>query len=152
MDALLQALRHSSRRLIRKPSTSATVVLILALGIGVSTAVFSVVNRVLLRPIPVAGMDRLVVAWETEPSQDVDIVEVSLPYFQDWRAQSHSFEDMAALGSVNWSVEFKGLPRRETVAAAFVSASFFDTLRARPLLGRAFLPEEDEPTPAASSS
>jgi predicted permease len=53
---------------------------------------------------------------------------------------------MAALGSVNWSVELKGLPRRETVAAAFVSASFFDTLRARPLLGRAFLPEEDEAT------
>lgn len=148
VESFLHALRHSLRRLAQKPGATAALVLILALGIGVSTAVFSVVHRVLLRPIPVADLDRLVVAWETEPSRGVDIVEVSFPYFLDWRAQSTSFEDMAALGSVNWSVEFKGLPRRETLAAAFVSASFFDTLRARPLLGRTFLPGEDEPTGA----
>ena len=148
MDSLLQALRHSLRRLARRPGATAAVILILAMGIGVSTAVFSVVDRVLQRPIPVPDPGRLVVAWQSDPSQAVELVEVSFPYFLDWRAESRSFEDLAALGSVNWSVEFKGAPRRETVAAAFVSASFFDTLRARPLLGRTFVPEEDEPTAA----
>jgi putative ABC transport system permease protein len=119
--------------------------LILGLGIGVSTAVFSVVRRVLLRPIPVADLDRLVVAWEADPSQVGSLIEVSYPYFLDWRAQSHSFEELAAFGSVNWSSELKGPPRRETVSSAAVSVSFFDTLRARPLLGRTFLPEEDNP-------
>ena len=145
MDALLEALRHALRRLAQRPGAATAVVLILALGIGIGTAVFSVVRRVRWRPIPVADLQRLVVAWETEPSQTGELVEVSFPYFLDWRAQSHSFEDLAAFGSVNWSYELKGPRRREAVAAAFVSASFFDTLGARPLLGRTFLPQEDEP-------
>jgi predicted permease len=137
--------RQALRRLVRRPGLTMAVILILGLGIGVSTAVFSVVRRVLMRPIPVAELGRLVVAWETDPSQVGSLVEVSYPYFLDWRAQSRSFEDLAAFGSVNWSYEFEGPPRREGVSAAFVSASFFDTLRVRPLLGRSFLPEEDEP-------
>src|SRR5437867_1219506 len=83
-------------------------------------------------------------AWEIDPSREGSLIEVSFPYFRDWRAQSRSFEELAAYGSVNWSHEFKGPPSRETVSASFVSASFFDTLRARPLLGRTFLPHEDE--------
>jgi len=141
----VSGLRHALRQLIRRPGLTTAIVSILALGIGVSTAVFSVVGRVLLRPIPVAELNRLVVAWEFDPSREGSLIEVSFPYFQDWRAQSRSFEDLAAFGSVNWSYEFKGPPSRETVPAAFVSASFFDTLRARPLLGRTFLPHEDEP-------
>ena len=120
------------------------IVTILALGIGVSTAVFSVVRRILLRPIPVAELDRLVVAWEVDPSLEGALIEVSYPYCREWRAQNRSFEDLAGYGSVNWSYEFKGPSPREKVAAAYVSASFFDTLRARALLGRTFLPEEDE--------
>ncbi len=138
-------LRHALRRLFRRPGQTAAMVLILALGTGVSTAVFSVVQRVLLRPLPVGELDRLVVAWETDPTEAGSLVEVSYPYFLDWRAQSRSFEDLAAFGSVNWGFEFKGPPRREAVSAAFVSASFFETLRARPLLGRTFRPDEDEP-------
>jgi hypothetical protein len=103
------------------------------------------VRRVLLHPIPAAELDRLVVAWEIDPARDGSLIEVSLPYFQDWRAQSRSFADMAAFGSVNWSHELKGPPARETVPAAFVSASFFDTLRVHALLGRTFLPPDDEP-------
>jgi hypothetical protein len=115
------------------------------LGIGTSTAVYSVVRRVLLRPIPIPQLDRLAVAWELEPSQSNALIEVSYPYFLDWRAANHSFEDMAAFGSVNWSHEFRGAPRRETVPAAAVSSSFFDTLRARPLLGRTLESRDDEP-------
>lgn len=148
LDSFRDALRHALRRLGRRPGPTAAIVLILALGIGVSTAVFSVVQRVLLRPIPVRELDRLAVAWETDPSEAGSLIEVSYPYFLDWRAESRSFEDLAAFGSVNWSYEFEGPPRREGVPAAYVSSSFFDTLRARPLLGRTFLPEEDEPRSA----
>jgi putative ABC transport system permease protein len=134
------------RRLAHRPGLTAGIVLILAVGIAVSTAVFSVAQRLLLRPIPVPELGRLVVAWEIEPARDSSLIEVSWPYFLEWREQNRSFEDMAAYGSVNWGFEFKDRPARERVSAAFVSASFFDTLRARPLLGRAFLAHEDEPT------
>jgi putative ABC transport system permease protein len=145
LEAAIQDLRYGIRGMGRRLGFTAVAVVTLALGIGVSTAVFSLVWPVLLRPIPVPELNRLVVAWETDPSETGSVVEVSFPYFLDWRAQSGSFEDLAAFGSVNWSYELKGSPRRETVPAAFVSASFFDTLRARALLGRTFLPREDEP-------
>jgi len=148
VDSLRNAFRHALRRLLRRPGSTTAMVLILALGIGVATAVYSVVQRVLLRPIPVRELERLAVAWETDPSEAGSLIEVSYPYFLDWRAQSRSFEDLAAFGSVNWDFEFKGPPRREGVAAAFVSASFFDTLRARPLLGRTFLAADDDPASA----
>ncbi len=148
VDGFRDALRYALRRLVHRPGPTTAIVLILALGIGVSTAVFSVVRRVLVRPIPVRELHRLVVAWETDPSEAGSLIEVSYPYFLDWRAQSRSFEDLAAFGSVNWGFEFKGPPRRESVAAAFVSASFFDTLRARPLLGRTFLAADDDPAAA----
>jgi predicted permease len=139
-----EALRSALRRLVHRPGSTSAIVLILAVGIGLSTSAISVARRLLMRPIPVPQLDRLVVAWETDPSRGGALIEVSLPYFLEWRAENRSFEDMAAYGSVNWSYEFKG-PARETVSAAFVSASFFDTLRARPLLGRTFLAQEDEP-------
>jgi putative ABC transport system permease protein len=142
---LTDALRLAIRRLAHRPGLASGVVSILSVGIGVSTAVFSVAERLLLRPIPVAELSRLVVAWETDPSSEGSLIEVSWPYFLDWRAQNRSFEDMAAYGSVNWGFEFKDRAAREGVSAAFVSASFFDTLRARPILGRTFLANEDEP-------
>ena len=145
LDSFRDALWKALRRLLRRPGPTAAIVLILAVGIGVSTAVFSVVERVLLRPIPVPELNRLAVAWEIDPSEAGSLIEVSYPYFLDWRAETRSFEDLAAFGSVNWGYEIEGPPRRESVAGAYVSASFFDTLRARPLLGRTFVSEEDEP-------
>src|SRR5687768_17309732 len=138
-------LRLAIRRLARRRGLTMAIVTILALGIGISTTVFGVVRRVLLRPIPVPELDRLVVAWETNPQEPETLIEVSFPYFLDWRQQSRSFEDLAAFSSVNWGCELKGPPRRESVPFAAVSASFFDTLRARPLLGRTFLPHDDAP-------
>jgi putative ABC transport system permease protein len=142
---LPDAVRTSFHRLGHRPALTAGVVLILAVGIAVSTAVFSVVRPLLLRPIPVADLSRLVVAWETEPSDEGSLIEVSWPYFLEWRAQNRSFQDMAAYGSVNWSFEFKDRSR-ERVSAAFVSSSFFDTLRTKPFLGRTLLPQEDDPS------
>jgi predicted permease len=146
---MADALRGALRGLIHRPGLTFATVLILAVGIGISTAVFSVVKRVLLHPLPVPERERLVVAWQTDPSREGSLIEVSYPYFLDWRAQSRSFEDMAAYGSVNWSFEFKESPRRETVSAAYVSASFFDTLRARPQLGRTFQAHEEDPASSA---
>jgi putative ABC transport system permease protein len=143
---LPDVLRVALRRLAHRPGLTAGIVVILAVGIAVSTAVFSAAQRLLLHPIPVPELSRLLVAWETDPSREGSLIEVSWPYFLEWRAHNRSFEDMAAFGSVNWGFEFKDLPAREGVSAAFVSASFFDTLRARPLLGRTFLAHEDEPT------
>jgi predicted permease len=145
MGGAVDALRYALRRTTRRPGVAASAVLILALGIGLSTAVFTVVRRVLLRPIPVPDLHRLVVAWETDPSRTDALIEVSYPCFLDWRAESRSFEDLAAFGSVNWSHELRGAPRRETVPSAAVSFSFFDTLGARALLGRTFLPSDESP-------
>ncbi len=144
LDSFVPEVRHALRRLIQRPGSTAAMVTILGLGIGISTAVFSVVQRVLLRPLPVPELNRLVVAWEADPAQSGSLIEVSFPYFLEWRERNRSFEDLAAFSSVNWSHEFRTAPR-ETVASAAVSASFFETVRARPLLGRTFLPHEDSP-------
>jgi putative ABC transport system permease protein len=133
----------AARRIARRPGLAASVTLILTLGIGVATAVFSVAHRLLVRPLPVPDPDRLIVAWETDPGRTDSLIEVSYPHFLDWRAGSRSFQDMAAFGSVNWSLQLRGSFGVETVPYAAVSGSFFDTLAARPLLGRTFLPHED---------
>src|SRR5258706_9865759 len=101
MESLLHVVRQAVRRQGRRPGHTMVVVGILALGIGTSTAAFSVAQRVLWRPIPVPDLKRLVVAWQREPATTGSLIEVSLPYFQDWRAQNQSFEDLAAFGSVN---------------------------------------------------
>src|SRR5207245_11783848 len=92
VDSVPEALRHSLRRLVHRPGLTTAIVLILTLGIGVSTAIFSVVRRVLVRPIPVAELNRLVVAWEIDPSREGSLIDVSFPYFRDWRVQIRSFE------------------------------------------------------------
>lgn len=135
-------LRLAVRGAARRPGFAAATVLILAVGIGTATAVYSIVQRVLLRPLAVADIGRLVVAWET--SAETPLIEVSLPYFHEWRARSRSFDDMAAFGSVSWRDVLRTPSGIETVEHVAVSASFFDTLRARPRLGRGFVAADDE--------
>jgi putative ABC transport system permease protein len=144
MTRFARALRLAARRCARRPALAGAVVLILGLGVGVTTAVFSLVQPLLWRPLPVADLHRLLVAWEAEPGRGA-ARELSFPYFLDWRAQSRSFEDMAGFGTLTWSHQLRTAAGVETVPYGAVSATFFDTLRARPLLGRTFLPHEDEP-------
>ncbi len=136
-------MRHAVRGLRRQPGFCFVAVLTLTLGLGLALGLFAVVDAVLLQPLPFADQDDLVVLWEKDDSIDNPHIEVSLPNFEDWRAQAGSFVDMAAMGSTTWgSVEVQeDPPIRLTISA--VSASFFDTLGAQPLLGRTFLPEED---------
>src|SRR5207249_1757112 len=103
----------------------------------------SVVNAVLLRPLPYAEPDRLVTLWERNPRRNVEQERVSPPNFADWQQQSRAFEQIAywsGLGDFN-VVNADGIEKARCV---YVSASLFPTLRVQPLLGRAFLPEEDQ--------
>ena len=143
-DECRQDLRYAIRSLFRQPGFSLTATLTLGLGLGLAIGLFAVVDAVLLRPLPFADQEELVVLWEKDDSTDNPHIEVSLPNFEDWRAQAESFGDMAAMGSTTWGeVEVQKDPSvRLTISA--VSASFFDALGAQALLGRTFLPEEDE--------
>ncbi len=142
-DDCRQDLRYAVRGLRRQPGFVLAATLTLALGLGLAVGLFAVVDAVLLQPLPFADQDELVVLWEKDDSRDNPHIEVSLPNFEDWRGQAGSFAGMAAMGSTTWGeVEVQeDPPVRLTISA--VSASFFDTLGAQPLLGRTFLPEED---------
>ena len=143
-DECRQDLRYAIRGLLRQPGFGIAATLTLALGLGLAIGLFAVVDAVLLRPLPFADQNDLVVMWEKDDSTDNPHIEVSLPNFRDWGAQAESFAGMAAMGSTTWGdLEIQeDPPVRLTISA--VSASFFDTLGAQALLGRTFLPEEDE--------
>jgi len=141
---LLAGLRHDLiygfRTLRKSPGFTAVALLALAIGIGANTAIFSVVNGVLLRPLPYPDPARLVMIFETTPqfSQASD----SYPDYLDWRRDSHAFVDMAA--ARNDDFNFTGAGEPEHLSGEYVTASFFHTLGVRPMLGRAFLPADDQ--------
>jgi len=143
MDILLQDLRYGIRMLARNPSFSVIAVLTLALGIGANTAMFTVVNGVLLKPLPYPEPDRLVMLWEKQLS-DSSLGTVAPANFHDWREQTHSFAKMAALDPYpDFILNGYGEPQR--LAGAAVSADFFSLLGVRMALGRDFLSKEDRP-------
>ncbi len=142
LEHLVQDFRNGARMLHKNPGFTAVAVLTLALGIGANTAMFSVVNGVLLRPLPFHEHDRLVTLWEGSPAQGVDQQAVSPPNFADWQAQSSAFEEMAFwTGPSDFNlVTHDG---SEKVRESYASSSLFRVLRFEPQLGRAFLAEED---------
>jgi putative ABC transport system permease protein len=144
MDTLAQDVRYAVRALAQRPGFTIVAVLTIALGVGANTAIFSVVNAVLLRPLPYPDADRLVMVWTTTGSGNN---AAAWPEYVDWRAQSHSFEEMAVWRGQ--SVSLTGGAEPERVAGAFISASFFDVVGARPQLGRTFRPEETDPATTA---
>ncbi|HEX7314428.1 MAG TPA: ABC transporter permease [Pyrinomonadaceae bacterium] len=140
MRTLLQDLRFGLRTLAKRPGFTAVAVLTLALGIGANTAIFSVVNAVLLRPLPFRESERLVVVYETTGSVPRDFV--SVPNLDDYRAGSRSFEGFATF--VPQSVNLTGAGAEpERVVGAFVTSSFFTVVGVEPARGRAFSAEDD---------
>ena len=139
MSDLLQDIRYALRSMRKNPGFTVIAVLTLALGIGANTAIFSVVDAVVLRPLPYRAPDRLVMVWERRPERDH--IVASYPDFRDWRARSRSFDGMAAFSA--WTHNLTGAGSPERVESAVVSASFFDVLGLAPSLGRAFRPEEE---------
>jgi putative ABC transport system permease protein len=139
-------LKFAFRQLLKNPGFTAVAVLTLALGIGANTAIFSIINGVLLKPLPYSEPDRLMTLWERSPQRGIEQERVSGPNYLDWRAQNTVLSDMAV--SPGWEgVENFNLVLRDTTAkvcASYTSASLFTTLGTKPLLGRTFLPEEDQ--------
>ncbi|MCW5559105.1 MAG: ABC transporter permease, partial [Verrucomicrobiae bacterium] len=137
----MQDLRFALRQLLKNPGFTAVAVLTLALGIGATTAMFSLIHGVLLKPLPFPESDRLVALFENHREQGQDLVNLTAPGFTDWRAQSTVFEDLAAYQPGGFDLTGTGDPAR--LSGIRASASLFPLLRAQPALGRGFSPEED---------
>ena len=147
LETLLQDLRYSARVLMKKPAFTLIAIVTLALGIGANTAIFSVVQTVLLQPLPFGEQDRLVVVWKSDEATKHPFVEVSIPEFNDWRGRSQSFEHLAAMTTAIYGFGYTLIGQGEPaqIETARVSADFFATLGVRPALGRAFTADEDRP-------
>jgi putative ABC transport system permease protein len=137
MDTVIQDLRYAVRTLLKSPGFTLVAVLTLALGIGASTAIFSVVNGVMLKPLPYDAPDRLVVVWESKGGAAHNVVNPG--NYLDWRARARSFSEMALF---SWSgLTFAG-DHPERVEGLSVTADLFGVLGVRPLIGRVFLPAD----------
>jgi putative ABC transport system permease protein len=146
LETLAQDLRYGLRGIRRAPGFSLVVVLTLALGIGANTAIFSVVNAVLLRPLPYPAADRLVALGESDPNAEG--ISVTWVNYRHWRAENHSFEDMAGFRTAGLTLTGRGEPL--STRAGVVTYGFFGLLGAHPLLGRVFRPDDDQPGAAAT--
>jgi len=145
MATLIQDIRFGARMLIKRPGLSAIAIIALALGIGLTTTMFSIVYGAVLRGLPYEDSDRLVALFRTLPAQDIQFMPVSIHDFADWREQQTSFQDIAAYFTETVNVAgTEGRPVR--YLGIYGSAHLFDLLGVRPILGREFRPEEDHPS------
>jgi putative ABC transport system permease protein len=141
MQPLLQDLRYGARMLAKKPGFTLVAILTLAIGVGANTAIFTVINAALLRPLPYEDAERLMVVDTTMRREAVEVRATSYPDFVDWRDQNTVFERIAARNSASFTLTGGAEPER--VNGELVSADYFPLLRARAVMGRTFLPEED---------
>ena len=138
-----QDLRYGLRTLVKNPGFTIVAVIALALGIGANSAIFSVVNTVLLRPLPYKNPDQLVMVWEDDTKGGYPRDTPAVGNYIDWRDQNQVFESMAAMADLSVNMTGSGEPER--ISGQLVSANLFSLLGVEPQLGRAFLPEEDQP-------
>ncbi len=143
LETLLQDVRYGIRMLRKNPGFTAIAVFTLALGIGANTAIFSLINTVLLRPLPYKNADQLVTVWGYNRTRGFTTDLVSPLDFADWRSQNHVFEGMAASTDVTYTLTGAGEPT--LIIAYSFSSDYFHVLGVAPLLGRTFLPEEEQP-------
>src|SRR5689334_12200948 len=137
MDTILHDLRFGIRLLMKNPGFSAVAILALALGIGANTAIFSVVDAVLFKPLPFDHPERLVEVWERDLNKGDDHDSVMASNYLDWKNRSRVFQDMAA--HTGGPVNLSGTAEPERIRGARVSAGLFGVLGVRPQLGRDFL-------------
>src|SRR5436190_3984945 len=141
MRTLFQDLRYGARMLLKTPTITFIVILALALGIGANTAIFSVLNAVVLRPLPFDHPDELLFLNERSPV--LDEMSISYPNFTDWRNQTHVFEKIGVFNRNSYNLT--GYGEAERIPTAQISADLFAALRAKPLIGRVFTNDEDKP-------
>ena len=137
-------IRHAVRHLRQSPGYTATAVLTFALAIGANSAIFSAVNTVLLRPLPVEAPENLAVVWQTDEGGKA-VVELTHRHLREWTSSSTTFVKAAVMGSHNWSavVQDRGEPSK--IWFCGVSGAFFETLGVKPVLGRGLGPQDDVP-------
>ena len=143
VDTFLQDVRYGARMLRKNPGFATLAIITLALGIGANTAIFSVINTVMLRPLPYPDADRLVLMNEMAVDRGrVDMMSVSWKDYLDWRQQARSFQNLGIFRAQNLTLT--GVDQPERLNGAMVSADVFNALGIQPLLGRTFVAEEDE--------
>jgi len=142
MGTIWQDLQYGWRMLRRSPGFSLVAILTLAIGIGANAAMFSVINTVLLRPLPFPYAQRIVFVWDTDPNRNVMRGVASPAEFLDWRDQNHSFEELSAWRT--WFYKLTGTNEPEQIFGVNASANFLRLLGVKPFLGRDFTPEEDQ--------
>jgi putative ABC transport system permease protein len=141
MGTLLQDLRYGIRTLAKNPGFTVVAVLTLALGIGANTAIFSVVDAVLLRPLPYPESDRLFVVYQTLPQDPAQNTGVSYPNYLDWTQQNQVFGSIAAVRGNSLALSAQGEPTY--IQTGSVTSNYFDVLRVKPLLGRTLRSSDD---------
>src|ERR1044072_1203524 len=144
---ILQDLRYGARMLLKTPAITFIVVLALALGIGANTAIFSVLNAVVLRPLPYDKPNELL--FLNERSAVLDEMSISYPNFTDWRNQNHVFEKIGVYNRNSYNLT--GYGEAERILTAQVSADLFSALRVNAAIGRAFTNDEDKPGATAAA-
>ena len=141
METLLKDIRYGVRMMLKNPGFTAVALLTLTLGIGANSAIFTIVNAILLRPLPFDESDRLV--YLSERSQQLEGMSISYPNFTDWRNQNTVFENLGVFRRQSYNLTGVGEPER--LLGGQVSATVFPALRAKAILGRAFNDDEDKP-------
>ncbi|PWT91363.1 MAG: hypothetical protein C5B55_08230 [Blastocatellia bacterium] len=140
---IIRDIHYATRGLLRQPAFTALAVLTLALGIGANTAIFSVVNTVLLKPLDARDPHRLMTFWHSAPQKGLSHVDLNDAMFAYYRERTHTFENLAAFEDGEVALTGNGEP--EVVPAAAVTFNYFSVLGREPVLGRAFSAEEDTP-------
>src|SRR6202451_2212607 len=140
MRTLIQDLRFGTRTLRKNPGFTAIAVLTLALGIGANTSLFSVVNGVLLNPLPYPHPEQLVTLHESKPNFKTG--SISYPNFRDWQKDNHTFSSMAV--SRSYSFSLTNLGEAEQIQGQFVTSDFFPILGVNPVMGRSFVHSDDQ--------
>jgi putative ABC transport system permease protein len=143
MQTLIQDLRYGMRMLVKNPAFTVVAVITLALGIGANTALFSVVNGVLLKSLPYKDPDHLLFVWETNSRLASSTISASKLNFRDWKEQNHVFDLLAARQPISMNLTSNDQP--EKIQGEKVTAEYFQTLGINPVAGRGFLAEEDKP-------
>ena len=136
-------IRYALRNLLRRPTFTFIAVVTLALGIGANTAIFSAINALLLKPLPFPQLDRVVAIWDKLPSRGVMHNEVAVANYLDLQSQTNSFEQLGLYRW--WSANLTGIDPPERIQGFLVTANFLDALGMKPIMGRNFFAEENEP-------
>src|ERR1700719_1034430 len=140
MGTLIQDIRLAIRMLEKNRGFTVVVVLTLALGIGANTALFSIVNGVLLNPLPYPQPDQLLTLHESKPNFNTG--SISYPNFLDWQKENHTLSSMAV--SRSYSFSWTNLGEAQQIQGQFVTSDFFPILGVKPVLGRSFFPADDQ--------